>query len=32
MSSLQITSENKNQQNEVVECPICYDEIDQLKW
>ena len=36
MSSLQIIDENKMAENkmdekEVIECPICYDEIDELK-
>jgi hypothetical protein len=31
MSSLQIIDENKMEEKEVIECPICYDEIDQLK-
>jgi hypothetical protein len=31
MSSFQITCENKKEEKEVIECPICYDEIDQLK-
>lgn len=29
--SSKITSENKKGENEVIECPICYDEIDNLK-
>jgi hypothetical protein len=31
MSSLQIIDENNKEEKEVIECPICYDEIDQLK-
>ena len=31
MSSLQIAIENKKEEMEVIECPICYEEINQLK-
>jgi hypothetical protein len=31
MSSLQIIDENNKEEKEIIECPICYDEIDVLK-
>jgi hypothetical protein len=31
MSSLQIIDENNKGEKEIIECPICYDEIDVLK-
>ena len=31
MSSLQIIAENNKGEAEIIECPICYDEIDPLK-
>ena len=31
MSSLQIIDENNKGEAEIIECPICYDEIDPLK-